>query len=169
MVKANPGDVPRVIKRYANRKLYDTVSRRFTTLDELARLVESGTRVVVRDHDSGEDRTQDVLSQVLGRRMRSSGGSSADLLASLLKAPTKVASELTGGLPLGGSGGSSEQEKPAKAKKSGKKKPKSDAEKLHQKQQKEIRELRSQVSELTQAVTMLLQEKVEQESKKKKG
>ena len=112
---------------------------------------------------------------MLGRRIRSTGGSS-DLLASLLKAPTKVASELTGGLPLSGVTTSSKPEKPAKAKKSGKKSGtksgKSDAEKAAKaekkakKQQKEIQELRSQVSELTQAVTMLLQEKVEQETKK---
>ena len=88
---------PRVIKRYANRKLYDTVERQFTTLTDLARLVEGGTRVVVSDHDTGEDRTDEVLAQALGRRMRSTPGA-GDLLAGLLRTSGSVAQELTQGL-----------------------------------------------------------------------
>ena len=181
--------VPYVVKRYANRKLYDTVLRRFTTLDDIARLLESGTQVVVRDHTTGADRTDEVLGQVLGRRVsRTPGGS--DLLAGLLRAPAQLAMEVAGSLgdstKLTGSGsGSSEDEvqveledepvkkpkpkkKPAeksgaKSKASGKAKKKAkaaeDPEQTMARQEAELRELRGQVSELTAAVTLLLKEK----------
>ena len=162
---------PRVIKRYANRKLYDTVERQFTTLTELAKLVEGGTRVVVSDHDTGEDRTDEVLAQALGRRMRGAPGASgaSDLLAGLLRTSGSVAQELAQGL----TGAEAEPApEPKKTKKSGKKSsgksgksaakkdPKDDDLTEAERQEEEIRELRSQVSELTQAVNLLLQEKL---------
>ncbi len=55
----------RTIKRYANRKLYDTSVRRYINLVEIAELVQKGTEVKVVDSKSGEDITKVTLSQIL--------------------------------------------------------------------------------------------------------
>jgi polyhydroxyalkanoate synthesis repressor PhaR len=55
----------RLIKRYANRKLYDPEARRYVTLDGVAALVARGDEIDVRDQSSGEDLTNLVLAQAL--------------------------------------------------------------------------------------------------------
>src|SRR5947208_14222698 len=63
-----PGGRPeRVIKRYANRKLYDTTRGAFTSLSALEELVRDGIDVVVIDHDTGDDLTQEVPGQIVAR------------------------------------------------------------------------------------------------------
>jgi polyhydroxyalkanoate synthesis repressor PhaR len=52
------------IKRYPNRKLYDTEAKRYITLDDIALLVREGRDVEVFDHDSGADVTDITLAQV---------------------------------------------------------------------------------------------------------
>lgn len=59
-----PG-VPILIKRYANRRLYDTGHSRYITLEDLARDIAGGRRVKVVDAQTGEDLTQRTLMQVL--------------------------------------------------------------------------------------------------------
>src|SRR5229473_4298366 len=54
-----------LIKKYANRKLYDTRTSRYITLDGIAELVREGHEVKVVDRDSGHDLTQVTLSQVV--------------------------------------------------------------------------------------------------------
>ena len=54
-----------LIKRYANRKLYNTETSRYITLRGIADLIEPGTEVRVIDNESGEDITSVTLSQVL--------------------------------------------------------------------------------------------------------
>lgn len=152
-------DDPRVIKRYANRKLYDTTRRQFTTLDDLSALLDKGVRFVVRDHDSGDDRTDEVLAQVLGRRVRVGGGPT-DLISGLLRAPGQIAQQLVGEVAP-----EPEPEKPKKAKKksgSAKKKSGSGKKKATDGGTKdaEIAELRAQVAELTQAVSILVQDRL---------
>ena len=63
--KASDPDSPLLIKRYSNRKLYNTRESRYITLDELADLVKSGANIRVVDNDSGEDLTGVTLSQIL--------------------------------------------------------------------------------------------------------
>lgn len=55
----------RVIKRYDNRKLYDTRERRYVTLEALAAIVAGGEDVRVVDQRTGEDLTTLVLAQVI--------------------------------------------------------------------------------------------------------
>lgn len=55
----------RIIKRYSNRKLYDTEARRYVTLEEVAKLIRGGADVRVQDNDTGEDLTSVTLSQIL--------------------------------------------------------------------------------------------------------
>jgi len=54
-----------VIKKYANRRLYDTRASSYITLDHLAAMVRSGQEFVVRDARSGEDITRSVLTQII--------------------------------------------------------------------------------------------------------
>ncbi len=54
-----------LIKKYANRKLYDTRTSRYITLDGIAELVREGNEVKVVDRDTGHDLTQVTLSQVV--------------------------------------------------------------------------------------------------------
>ena len=54
-----------VIKKYSNRKLYDTYTRRYVTLDVIADLLRDGHEVRVVDRTTGEDITAVTLSQIL--------------------------------------------------------------------------------------------------------
>ncbi len=54
-----------LIKKYANRKLYNTRTSRYVTLDDLAQLVRDGHDIRVIDRDTGSDLTQVVLSQIV--------------------------------------------------------------------------------------------------------
>jgi polyhydroxyalkanoate synthesis repressor PhaR len=55
----------RVIKRYSNRKLYDTEDKRYVTLEEVSSLVRGGADVKVLDNETEEDLTTITLSQIL--------------------------------------------------------------------------------------------------------
>ncbi len=54
-----------LIKKYANRKLYDTQMSRYITLDGIADLVRDGHEIQVVDRDTGQDLTQVILSQIV--------------------------------------------------------------------------------------------------------
>jgi polyhydroxyalkanoate synthesis repressor PhaR len=54
-----------LIKKYANRKLYDTRASRYITLDGIAQLVRDGHEIKVVDRDNGQDLTQVTLSQIV--------------------------------------------------------------------------------------------------------
>jgi len=53
------------IKKYANRRLYDTESSTYVTLDRLAQMIREGRDFVVLDAKSGEDITHQVLTQII--------------------------------------------------------------------------------------------------------
>src|ERR1051326_3062662 len=54
-----------LIKKYANRKLYDTRTSKYVTLEGIADLVRAGHDIRVVDRDTGHDITQVVLSQIV--------------------------------------------------------------------------------------------------------
>lgn len=54
-----------VIKKYANRRLYNTAKSSYVTLDDLAKMVRSGEDFVVFDAKTGEDITRSVLTQII--------------------------------------------------------------------------------------------------------
>ena len=56
---------PKVIKRYTNRKLYDTVESRYVTLDEIAQMIKGGAEVKIIDNRSKEDLTSVTLAQII--------------------------------------------------------------------------------------------------------
>ncbi len=59
-------DVPiKLIKRYTNRKLYDTVESRYVTLDEVAEMIRAGQEVRIVDNRSKEDLTSVTFAQII--------------------------------------------------------------------------------------------------------
>jgi polyhydroxyalkanoate synthesis repressor PhaR len=56
---------PKVIKRYTNRKLYDTVESRYVTLDEIAQMIKAGAEVKIVDNRTKEDLTSVTLAQII--------------------------------------------------------------------------------------------------------
>ena len=56
---------PVVIKKYANRRLYNTASSSYVTLEHLSEMVREGVDFVVQDAKSGDDITRSVLTQII--------------------------------------------------------------------------------------------------------
>lgn len=56
---------PRIIKRYANRKLYDTQRSHYVTLEQIAEMIRNGEEVRVLDNNSKEDLTSVTLAQII--------------------------------------------------------------------------------------------------------
>ncbi|MGD9511250.1 MAG: polyhydroxyalkanoate synthesis repressor PhaR [Geminicoccaceae bacterium] len=56
---------PAVVKKYANRRLYNTATSSYVTLDELSQMVRKGEEFVVFDAKTGEDITRSVLTQII--------------------------------------------------------------------------------------------------------
>jgi polyhydroxyalkanoate synthesis repressor PhaR len=54
-----------IVKKYANRRLYNTGSSRYVTLDDLSRMVRQGQHFVVHDAKTGEDLTRSILTQII--------------------------------------------------------------------------------------------------------
>ena len=74
-----------LVKRYANRKLYNTQTSRYITLKGIAELIEAGEEVTVIDNETGEDITSIALSQILVDSERSSRTVSRTLLSDLIQ------------------------------------------------------------------------------------
>lgn len=62
--KSAPGDTV-VIKKYANRRLYNTATSAYVTLEDLARMVREGAEFVVFDAKTNEDLTRQILTQII--------------------------------------------------------------------------------------------------------
>lgn len=54
-----------IVKKYANRQLYNTATSSYVTLDDLCEMVKQGNEFVVRDAKTGEDITRSVLTQII--------------------------------------------------------------------------------------------------------
>jgi polyhydroxyalkanoate synthesis repressor PhaR len=63
--KSGAGTPPVVIKKYANRRLYNTATSSYVTLNDLAQMVKSGREFVVYDAKSDEEITRAVLTQII--------------------------------------------------------------------------------------------------------
>lgn len=74
-----------LIKRYANRKLYNTATSRYITLKGIAGLIEAGDEVRVIDNETGEDITSVTLSQILVDTERSSRRVPGTVLSDLIQ------------------------------------------------------------------------------------
>lgn len=65
VTKNDNKDAPITIKKYANRRLYNTATSSYVTLDHLAQMVKEGTQFAVFDAKSGDDITRSVLTQII--------------------------------------------------------------------------------------------------------
>ena len=77
--------MPVLIKRYANRKLYNTETSRYITLKGIAELIEQGEDIRVMDNETGEDITSVTLSQILVDTERANHTVSKTLLSDLIQ------------------------------------------------------------------------------------
>ena len=59
------GDGPIIIKKYANRRLYNTAKSSYVTLEDLSEMVRAGKDFAVFDAKSGDDITRSVLTQII--------------------------------------------------------------------------------------------------------
>ncbi len=76
-----------IIKRYPNRKLYDTSVKRYITLEGIADLIREGQEVQVQDHLTGEDLTAVTLTQIIfEQEKKNSGFLPRSVLTGLVKA-----------------------------------------------------------------------------------
>ncbi len=83
-----------VIKKYGNRRLYDTSSSRYVNLDEIASMVREGKQVQVVDAKSGEDLTRVTLTQIITEDARDKPtGLPLELLRQLIVASDKARQE----------------------------------------------------------------------------
>lgn len=82
-----------VIRKYENRRLYDTEHSRYINLDEIARLVRSGREVLVEDARTGEDVTRFVLAQVILEESRRPDGLPLVLLREIVRASDRMTRE----------------------------------------------------------------------------
>ena len=69
------------IKRYANRKLYDSTDKNYITLDQISELIKAGQEISVVDNQTGEDLTSATVSQILARDKKIKNG---DVVSSVL-------------------------------------------------------------------------------------
>lgn len=70
MLAQGIGTMPqeRLIRKYSNRRLYDTAESRHVTLDDLRQLIVAGEKIKVIDDKSGEDLTRSVLLQIISEQ-----------------------------------------------------------------------------------------------------
>jgi polyhydroxyalkanoate synthesis repressor PhaR len=83
-----------VIKKYANRRLYDTSSSRYINLEDIAALVRNGKEVQVLDASTGEDITRVTLTQIIVEDAKGQpSGLPLELLRQLIVASDRVGQE----------------------------------------------------------------------------
>jgi polyhydroxyalkanoate synthesis repressor PhaR len=95
----------RLIKRYANRKLYDTESSHYVSLQDILELVRDGEDVEVADSRTGEDLTSVTLAQAMAEEEKSEGSKlPLDVLKELIKRGSESVDEFMRVSRLAGKG-----------------------------------------------------------------
>jgi polyhydroxyalkanoate synthesis repressor PhaR len=64
---------PTIVKKYANRRLYNTATSSYVTLDDLAQMIKEGGDFVAYDAKSGDDITRSVLTQIIVEQEQKGG------------------------------------------------------------------------------------------------
>jgi polyhydroxyalkanoate synthesis repressor PhaR len=91
-----------LIKKYANRKLYDTRTSRYITLEGISELVRNGHEIKVVDRNNGQDLTQVTLSQIVlsqekrgpGEVIQEGGQTLLDYVRRTLNVPSDLRHEM---------------------------------------------------------------------------
>jgi polyhydroxyalkanoate synthesis repressor PhaR len=91
------GREPKVIKRYTNRKLYDTVESRYVTLDEIAEMIKGGAEVKIIDNRTKDDLTSVTLAQIIFEEEKKTSKMSLETLRDLIRHGGEVAQRLVEG------------------------------------------------------------------------
>lgn len=91
-----------IIKRYNNRKLYDTHAKRYVTLFDIADMIRRGDDITVLDHAEGEDITSQIQAQIIFEQERQTRNSLPNtVLTNLIRASNQTLKQLrTTLLPL---------------------------------------------------------------------
>lgn len=84
---------PKVIKRYTNRKLYDTVESRYVTLDEIAEMVKQGVEVKIVDNRTKEDLTSVTLAQIVFEEEKKKNQMPLTVLREIIRHPSESFSD----------------------------------------------------------------------------
>lgn len=82
-----PSKEPKIIKRYTNRKLYDTVESRYVTLDEIAAMIKEGTEVRIVDNRTKEDLTSVTLAQIIFEEEKKKNQMPLSVLREIIRHP----------------------------------------------------------------------------------
>ena len=85
--KPAPAREPKVIKRYTNRKLYDTVESRYVTLDEIAEMIKQGAEVKIVDNRSKDDLTSVTLAQIIFEEEKKKNQMPLSVLREIIRHP----------------------------------------------------------------------------------
>lgn len=81
----------RVIRKYGNRRLYDTVGKCYVNLDEIAQMIREGNEVQIVDAKTGEDLTRAILTQIIVEETRTrNGGLPLEVLRELVALSDKA-------------------------------------------------------------------------------
>jgi polyhydroxyalkanoate synthesis repressor PhaR len=84
-----------IVKRYTNRKLYDTLAKRYVTLADLAAMIRRGDDVTVVDHASGDDITTQVQAQIIFEQERqAASGLPNNVFSGLIQASNQTLKQL---------------------------------------------------------------------------
>ena len=91
-----------IIKRYNNRKLYNTHAKRYVTLFDIADMIRRGDDITVLDHADGQDITSQIQAQIIFEQERQAGSSLPNtVLTNLIQASNQTIRQLrTTLLPL---------------------------------------------------------------------
>lgn len=83
----------KLVKKYSNRRLYDTDESRYITLDELAEIIKKGSDVKVVDASDGQDLTQQTLAQIVVESRGAAKLLPVPLLMQMIRMEDKALSE----------------------------------------------------------------------------
>ncbi len=82
-----PGREAKLIKRYTNRKLYDTVESRYVTLEEIGEMIKQGLEVRIIDNRSKEDLTSVTLAQIIFEEEKKKSRMPLGMLREIIRHP----------------------------------------------------------------------------------
>ena len=71
--KTFSGGVMHYIKKYANRKLYDSTDKKYISMDKLSKLIKKGEDIVIIDNETGNDLTASIVSSLIAKTAKTEG------------------------------------------------------------------------------------------------
>jgi polyhydroxyalkanoate synthesis repressor PhaR len=85
----------KVIRKYGNRRLYDTAARSYVNLDQIAQMVRDGDEIQVVDAKTGDDLTRGILTQIIVEETRThDGGLPLEILRELIALSDKAKNDV---------------------------------------------------------------------------